>query len=254
MAGLDLAWFERRPLFGTRIVVTRAREQASALVDRLRTLGAETIELPAIEIADPADGGVAVRKAADAIATYSWVVFTSANAVARFMPLLRDARALGPVRVAAIGPGTADALAEFGVTADLVPDRFVAEALLDAFPDGQGRVLLPRAAVARDVLPAGLEAKGWDVDVVEAYRTEPASPSDAALAAAATADAITFTSSSTVTNFLAVAGADRVPGLVACIGPVTADTARAAGLRVDVVAEEHTIDGLVDALCAALGR
>ena len=254
VAGLDLAWFERRPLFGTRIVVTRAREQASALVDRLRTLGAETIELPAIEIADPADGGVAVRKAADAIATYSWVVFTSANAVARFMPLLRDARALGPVRVAAIGPGTADALAEFGVTADLVPDRFVAEALLDAVPDGQGRVLLPRAAVARDVLPAGLEAKGWDVDVVEAYRTEPAAPSEAALEAAATADAITFTSSSTVTNFLAVAGADRVPGLVACIGPVTADTARAAGLRVDVVAEEHTIDGLVDALCAALGR
>jgi uroporphyrinogen III methyltransferase/synthase len=253
VAGLDLAWFERRRLFGRRIVVTRAREQSSALVARLRVLGADVIELPVIEIVDPADGGAALRAAAGAVATYNWVVFTSANAVERFMPLLRDARALGGARVAAIGPGTAEALAGFGAAADLVPERFVAESLLDAFPDGAGRVLLPRAAVARDVLPDGLAAKGWDVTVVEAYRTVAGSPSPGALEAARSADAITFTSSSTVTNYLDVAGAERVPSLVVCIGPVTAETARAAGLTVDVVADEHTIDGLLDALCDALG-
>jgi uroporphyrinogen-III synthase len=129
----------------------------------------------------------------------------------------------------------------------------VAESLLDAFPPGPGRVLLPRAAVARDVLPAGLAERGYTVDVVEAYRTVIGRPSSEALGAAATASAVTFTSSSTVTNFLAVAGDLPVPPVVACIGPVTADTARAAGLTVDVVAAEHTIDGLVAALVGALG-
>ena len=257
VAGVDAGWFERRPLFGRRVVVTRAREQASDLVARLQELGADTVELPAIELAEPADGGAALRRAAAGVASYDWVVFTSANAVTRFLPLLRDARSFGAARVAAIGPGTADALASANVVADLVPDRFVAESLLEAFPDapaGGGRVLLPRAAVARDVLPEGLEARGWSVDVVEAYRTERAAPSPAALEAAAAADAITFTSSSTVTNYLEVAGSSSVPPLVACIGPVTADTARDAGLQVDVVAEVHTIGGLVDALVAALGR
>src|SRR5205823_8409792 len=129
----------------------------------------EAIELPAIAIAEPADGGATLRDAARRVREYDWVAFTSANAVSRFMDLLRDARDLGGARVAAIGPGTADALAGRGVVADLVPDRFVAEALLDAFPTGNGRVLLPRAAVARDVLPEGLREKGWRVDVVEAY-------------------------------------------------------------------------------------
>src|SRR5205807_9642355 len=124
--------------------------------------------------------------------------------------------------------------------------------LVEAFPPGQGRVLLPRAAVARDVLVEGLAAKGWGVNVVSAYRTRPAEPSASALAEAGKADAITFTSSSTVTNFLQVAGLDAVPPVVACIGPVTAATARAAGLTVDVVAAEHTIDGLVHALIDVL--
>ena len=122
-----------------------------------------------------------------------------------------------------------------------------------AFPAGHGRVLVPRAAVARDALPEGLRAKGWEVEVVEAYRTQVTELSPATLAEAAKADAITFTSSSTVTNWLAVAGLDAVPPVVACIGPVTAETARQAGLAVDVVADEHTIDGLVDALVSALG-
>jgi uroporphyrinogen III methyltransferase/synthase len=246
VAGLDLAWFERRPLFGRRIVVTRAREQASQLVDRLHALGAETVELPTITVVGPADAGAALRTAAAAVSTYDWVVFTSANTVDRFLPLLRDGRAFGPARVAAIGPGTADRLLGANVAADLVPERFVAEGLLDEFPDGPGRVLLPRAAVARDVLPDGLRAKGWDVDVVEAYRTEQERPSDAALEAAAHADAVTFTSSSTVTNYLTLGG--PLPPVVACIGPVTAQTARDAGLQVDVEADVHTVDGLVDAL------
>ena len=254
---LDLTWYEDRPLFGKRIIVTRAREQASGLVERLHELGAATVELPVIEIGEPADGGAALRDAAARVAEYDWVAFTSANAVSRFFAALgevgADTRALGRLKVAAIGPGTAEALVAAGVRADLVPERFVAESLLEAFPDGPGRVLLPRAAVARDALPAGLAGRGWTVDVVEAYRTAVATPAAEALTAAAAASAVTFTSSSTVTNYLAVAGDLPVPPVVACIGPITADTARAAGLTVDVVAAEHTIDGLVSALVEALG-
>jgi uroporphyrinogen III methyltransferase/synthase len=257
VAEADLRWYEDRPLFGRRVVVTRAREQASELVERLAELGAETVELPVIEIGEPADGGVALSRAAAAAASYDWVAFTSANAVERFFAALEagggDARSLAGPRVAAIGPGTAAALATRGVRADLVPDHYVAEAVVDAFPDGPGRVLLPRAAVARDALPAGLAAKRWEVDVVEAYRTRLGVPTPEALASAGGADAVTFTSSSTVSNFLQVAGRERVPPVVACIGPVTAATAEAAGLDVSVVAEEHTIEGLVRALVEALG-
>jgi uroporphyrinogen III methyltransferase/synthase len=252
VASLDLPWYEDRPLFGRRIIVTRAREQASSLVERLHELGAATVELPVIEISDPADGGAALREAARQVGGYDWVTFTSANAVIRFFAALgevgSDTRALARARVAAIGPGTADALAAAGVRADLVPQRFVAESLLETFPDGPGRVLLPRAAVARDALPAGLGERGWAVDVVEAYRTAVGRPAPEALTAAAGAHAVTFTSSSTVTNYLAVAGDIPVPPVVACIGPITAETARAAGLTVDVVATEHTIEGLVQSL------
>lgn len=256
VAGLDLAWFERRPLFGRRVVVTRPRAQAAALVERLRAAGAHAVEVPAIAIGDPADGGAALAAAAAKASAYDWVLFTSVNGVTRFFAWLRDARDLGPVSVAAIGPGTADALAVAGVKADLVPARFVAESLLDAFPAapaGGGRVLLPRAAAARDVLPRGLEQKGWAVDVVEAYRTRPAELSPTQLEAVGHADVITFTSSSTVTNFLAAAGRDAVPPVVACIGPVTAATAREHGLTVDVEAEVHSVGGLVDAIVDALG-
>jgi uroporphyrinogen III methyltransferase/synthase len=258
VAQLDLAWFERRPLFGWTVVVTRARSQASALVDRLRSVGAGTVELPVISVTKPTDGGAALRAAAERLDRYEWVVFTSANAVDSLMALVRDARAFGPARLAAIGPGTADALGRWRLVADLVPERFVAEGLLDVFPDPArvdspegGRVLLPRAAEAREVLPKGLGARGWQVDVVEAYRTERLPPSADALAAVRTAQAVTFTSSSTVTGFLEVVDRSDVPSIVACIGPVTADTARSLGLHVDVVAGTHTIEGLVDALVEA---
>lgn len=256
VASLNLAWFEKRPLFGRRIVVTRARHQASSLAEELRRNGAQPVMVPVIELAGPSDGGAGLARAAKRLGTgaYDWVVLTSANAVERLLAQLDDLRALGSSRLAAIGKATADALAAHHLRADLVPERFVAESLLEAFPApaGPGTVLLPQAAGARRVLAEGLAQRGWQVEVVEAYQTVPAQPSAQQLADAAGADAICFTSSSTVTNYLTVAGADRVPPVVAAIGPVTAETARKSGLDVTVEATEHTIGGLVEALADAL--
>lgn len=255
VAAVDLAWFERRPLFGTRVVVTRTRRQASPLARALRGAGAEPIEVPVIEVADAADGGIALRAAARAMGSYHWVVVTSPNGARRLLAAVADvggdSRIFGATQVAAIGPGTAAALAERGIRADLVPVPFVAESLLEALGEPEGarsRLLLARAEVARDVLPDGLRARGWHVDVVDAYRTVPAAITDEQRAAVAGADAITFTSSSTVERFLEALGPDAVPPVVACIGPVTAATARQHGLAVHVEAEVHSIDGLVAAL------
>jgi uroporphyrinogen III methyltransferase/synthase len=252
VAGLDLAWFEQRPLFGSTIVVTRAREQASDLRTRLEALGAEVVELPAITI-EP------LSFAVPDLTAYEWLVFTSANGVTAWFerglaPAGLDARALATVRIAAIGPGTATALAARGIVADLVPERFVAESLLEAFPDPRGpeaRVLLARAEQARDVLPDGLGARGYAVDVVPVYRTVTATPDPAEVARVRAGDvaAITFTSSSTVRNFVDLVGAIPDPNpRVVSIGPVTSQTARDLGLRVDAEADEHTIPGLVAAV------
>jgi uroporphyrinogen III methyltransferase/synthase len=254
VAGLDLGWYERRPLFGRRVVVTRARTQSSGLAARLADLGADVVEVPTIEIVDPADGGAALAACTERVGSYDWVVFTSANAVERFVAHLRDARAFGSCRIAVIGTATAEALAMANVVPDLVPDRFVAESLVEAFPEapgGGGRVLVPQAADARPVLAAGIEAKGWYVDVVEAYRTVTGSPSESALRRAVDADAITFTSSSTVTGYLAVGG--QVPPVVASIGPITSATCREHGIDVSMEAAPSTVDGLVDALARLLG-
>ncbi|MDQ6781962.1 MAG: uroporphyrinogen-III C-methyltransferase [Actinomycetota bacterium] len=257
VAGLDLAWYERRPLLGRTVVVTRAREQASGLLALLGGAGARTVECPTIAVADPADGGAALARAGTDLAAgrYDWVIFTSANAVERFVAVLRDARDFAGCAIAAIGAGTAAALAPLGLVADLVPERAVAEGLLAAWPPlphGGGRALIPRAAVARDVLPEGLVAAGWDVEVVDAYRTVRHALSPAQLSAVEAADAICFTSSSTVTNFVELAGPGRVPPIVACIGPATAATAQEEGLTVTTVAPTHTVAGLVDALTAVL--
>jgi uroporphyrinogen III methyltransferase/synthase len=255
VAALDFGWFERRPLFGTSVVVTRAREQASELSARLVALGAAVVELPAIRCV-PNDFTL------PDLARFDWLVFTSANGIDAFfdrglVPLGRDARALAGLSLAAIGPGTAAALARRGLRPDFVPERFVAESLLDAFPAGSGRVLLARAEVARDVLPEGLAAKGYDVEVLAVYRTEPV-PADPELLERVRrgVDAITFTSSSTVDNFCDALGplpADVSPRVIS-IGPVTSASARAHGLSVDAEADPHTIDGLVDALLRVLGR
>jgi uroporphyrinogen III methyltransferase/synthase len=254
VAALDLRWFEDRPLLGRRVVVCRARDQASVLVERLRELGAEAVEVPTIEIVGAADGGAALAAAATTVGDHDWVAFTSANAVDRFFAHLRDARDLGGVRVAAVGPGTAAALGSRGVVADVVPETSVAEALAEAIGPGGGSVLVPQAAAARPALADGLRARGWSVTTVEAYRTVPGAPPPDLLATAAKADAIAFTSSSTVESYLDAAGLDAVPPAVVCIGPVTAATARRRGLAVAAEADPHTLDGLVAAVAAVLRR
>lgn len=257
VAAVDLHWFERRPLSGRRVVVTRSRGQASRLTAELRRHGAQPVEVAVIEVADPLDGGAALRRVAASLATYDWVVVTSPNGAARLLDALDvtggDARSFGRAKVAAIGPATAAVLRAAGVKADLVPGRYVAETLVEALPDPSpagGRLLLARAEVARDVLPDGLRRRGWQVEVVDAYRSIPATITDEQRAAVASADIVTFTSSSTVDRFLEAFGPEGAPGAVACIGPVTATTARDRGLVVDVQAEVHTVDGLVAALAA----
>lgn len=247
-----LDWFEGRPLFGMRVVVTRPRDQASALAVRLQERGAEVLEVPTIEIADPADGGAALREALRAAGEYDWLVVTSANGAARVSAALRDGRDLAGVGIAAIGPGTAAELARNHLVVDLLPERYVAESLLEAFPDPPadrvGRVLLARAEVAREVLPDGLRDRGWEVHEVSAYRTVPAAIDPAVLESLAEAHAVCFTSASSAEKFVAAFGADAAPPVVAVIGPITAEAAAAAGLDVTVEAAEHTLVGLVDAL------
>jgi uroporphyrinogen III methyltransferase/synthase len=247
VAGLDLSWFEQRPLFGRRVVVTRAREQASELHGRLAALGAEVVELPTITI-EPLPVDVPAG-----LAGADWLVVTSTNAVDRVAAGVRDARDLGGVRVAAVGPGTAERLrATLAVVADLLPERNSGEGLVAAFPAGPGRVFVPQAEGARAAVADGLRAKGWDVDAVASYRTVAAPVDERTVDRAREADAITFTSSSTVTNFLAAAGRESLPASVVCIGPSTADTAREHGITVTAVADPHTVDGLVAAVLSAL--
>jgi len=253
-----LNWFERRPLFGTRIAITRAPSQSPELRSRLESLGAEVSDLPVISI-QPPDNPAPLDAAIARLAEYDWIVFTSANGVRFFMDRLdrsrHDLRSLR-ARICAIGPATRRALEGLHLKVDLMPDEFVAEALVAAFAqhDLQGkRILLPRAAVARDVIPAELTRLGAQVDVVEAYRNVP--PPDAAARVRAVfsgshrPDWITFTSSSTVTNFIEIAGAGQLDGVhAASIGPVTSATLRANGIEPAAEASEYTIDGLVAAI------
>jgi uroporphyrinogen III methyltransferase / synthase len=253
-----IAWLERRPLHGTRVVVTRARAQASELARRLAALGAEPIELPAIRI-EPRLDTDEVRRAIEGLHAYALVCLTSPNGVRLLFEAMaergRDARALANASVAAIGPGTEAALAEHGVIPDIVPERFVAEELVEALNrlELAGKpVLIARAAEAREVLPDALRKRGAQVDVVALYETVAEQPDPVALERAQEADFITFTSSSTVKNFVeAVDGRFPRDARVVSIGPVTSEAAREAGLTVDIEAERHDVDGLVQALLAA---
>jgi uroporphyrinogen III methyltransferase/synthase len=254
-----LSWYEKLPLFGRRIVVTRAREQAGALADLLHRLGAEVIELPAIRIEPAADYAPLDRAIAN-LRTYDWLIFTSANGVRCFLERLdasgSDLRAIGG-RIAAIGPATRDALECVHLKVDVVAEQYVAEGLLEALAgyDLTGtRVLIPRAAVARDVLPSALAGCGAHVDVVEAYRTSapPDLPQRARDAMARHPHWITFTSSSTVRNLVDSIGMEALRAVrVASIGPITSETLRKCGVSIDVEAASYTISGLVEAITRA---
>jgi uroporphyrinogen III methyltransferase/synthase len=250
-----ISWLEQRPLHGLRIVVTRARAQASGVAGTLRALGADVVELPAIRI-EPRIETAEVRDAIADLHSYALVCLTSPNGVQLLFEAMaaqgRDARALANATVAAIGPGTAAALGGRGVIADVVPERSIAESLVEALGglDVSNRpVLVARATEARDVIPDALRERGASVDVVPLYETVAEDPEPAALDAAQDADYVTFTSSSTVRNLLAAVG-DRFPrsARVVSIGPVTSETAREAGLEVHVEAERHDPSGLVEAL------
>src|SRR4051794_39941798 len=241
VAGLDLAWLEgARPLAGVRIAVTRARAQASALAARLRALGAEVVEAPAIRV-EPLEATV------PDLAGYDLLCLTSPNGVERLFELVRDARALAGPAIAVIGPGTARALRAHGIEPDIVPERSVAESLVEALPGGVRRALIARAEEARDVPPGALRERGAEVDVLALYRTVAEPLSDAAREAALGAGYATFTSASSVRFFADAAGTLAGPRLVS-IGPATSEELRRHGAEPDVEAEVHTPDGLVEAL------
>jgi uroporphyrinogen III methyltransferase/synthase len=251
-----IRWFDAQPLFGKRVLVTRPAHQTGDFATRLWEAGAEPIVAPTITIAPPDDAAAAAAAVAR-VRDYDWVTFTSRNGVDAFFDQLRaierDARAFGDTKIAAIGPKTAEALAARGIHVDLVPTEFVNEAvaaeLLARTQSGE-RVLLYRAQEARDVLPETLRLHGRTVDVVAAYRTRFVDDPELG-AKTERADIVTFTSSSTVAGFVHnVPDAARALATkrVAAIGPITAQTAREHGIRVDVVAEEFTVDGLLFAL------
>ena len=259
-----LNWYERRPLLGKRIVVTRTRKQASVLSSKLRALGAHVIELPTIRIEPPSD----LREFAELVQEahiYDWIVFTSANGVDGFFDiffkLYDDAREIGGARLAAIGPATAQRVKDFHLHVDLQPKEFVAEEVVREFKK-QGsvenlKILLVRAEKARDVLPKGLSGLGAIVDEAFAYRTVPETRDISGARrqlAKDGADLITFTSSSTVENFLALELPWPKGMQVASIGPITSQTARDHGLKIDVEAQRHDIDGLVDVIGVFFAR
>ncbi len=254
-----IRWFDNRPLFGKRVLVTRTRTQASALSETLTQKGAQPIELPTIEI-QPYEDYAQLDKAVGNLHEYDWAIFSSANAVDVLFDRLRavglDARAMHSVQIAAIGPATRRRLSGRGVAADFVPSTFVAESVVDelkGFGLNGKRVLLPQAELARDVLRNGLAELGASVDAIPVYRT--VTPADSAerldRVLSDGFDIATFTSSSTVTNLLELldGNTSMLKGAtIACIGPVTGKRATELGLSVDVIASEHTIAGLIEAV------
>jgi len=258
-----LAWFEKKPLFGRRLLVPRPSGQAERTARAIRARGGEPIVLPLIAIGPPPDVA-ALERAASNVRDYDWVLFTSENGVERFFAVVRrlghDARVFGQSRVGVIGPRTADALRRFGLDADVIADEHVGEGLArDVLKHGvPRRVLLARALVARDALPNALREAGAAVDVVAAYETSPvleAGEELRRLVAAKSIDAILLTSSSTVeavVERLGPGAAELLAGVtVASIGPVTTKSAESLGIRVDVAARTFTVDGLLDALEAS---
>ena len=256
-----LDWFDNRPLFGKRVFVTRFRSQASKLVQVLDATGALCEEIPTIFIDTPSDHYKGMDQAIDALDTFDWLIFTSQNGVNRFFDRLynkgKDVRALGHVKIGAIGPVTAKELKHYGLTADCVPQKYKAEDLLAEMKPllkPGDHILIPRAKEARSILPEGLEEAGASVTVVEAYQTVPDKEYKEKLISLLEqkeVDIITFTSSSTVHNLMKQIDGRKelLDGVsLACIGPITADTCLSYGLKPDIVSEVYTIDGLVEAI------
>ena len=238
----ELAWFGSGPLAGRSIVVTRARAQASSLAVRLRELGARVVEAPAIRI-EPLDAQL------PDVGAFDLLCVTSPNGARRLLEVARDARALAGPAIAAIGPGTAEALRAGGIVADIVPPRAVAEALVEVLADVEvRRALIARAETARDVLPDALRERGTEVELLALYRTVPEPLEDAAREAARAADYVTFTSASSVRFYVEAAGAPPDRQRIVSIGPITSGALREHGLEPHLEAQEHTPDGLVAAL------
>jgi uroporphyrinogen III methyltransferase / synthase len=263
-----LRWFDAKPLFGRRVLVTRPRDQAAALVDGLSALGAEAIEAPMIRIVPPEDIGP-LHRAASEPDTFDVIIFTSANAVDAFMAVLlnggRDLRALKGPELCAIGTGTADKLKEYGVNADFMPPEFKAEAMAEALMERRtldgARVLLPRADIGRDVIAEQLRARGALVTEVIAYRTifddtqREGDPDVYRMLLEGRIDVVTFTSASAVRNFARVYGRDQAADLlkntvVAAIGPVTGEAATQLGIGVTIQPSTYTIPALIEAIAA----
>ncbi len=252
-----LAWFEDRPLAGKTVAVTRARVQASGLVKDLRSRGARVLEAPTVRIEGPADPAP-LEKAVSEISSFQWIVLASPNAVGHCFAAMKragkDSRSLAGVRVAVAGPATAKALAEHGITADLIPKTYGAAGLLQALPqkiEAKDRVFLPRSAIGKDELLEGLQGLAQEVVAVEAYQTVLDTPPEEIRRCFENGevDAVTFTSSSTVENFHRTFGhLDHSDLKVACIGPSTHETALELGYEPDWMAKEATLDSLVECL------
>ena len=257
-----LNWFESKPLFGKRIVVTRAREQASGFLGRLTEMGAECIEFPTIQVVPPKSWDP-LDRAIMRLERYQWVLFTSVNGVKYFFDRLGDldldVRELKDMKVGAIGPKTAEALVKKGIRPDLVPDEYRAEAVVEALKKWQVKgikILLPRAATAREILPMELVKMGAQVDEIPAYQTVKPDHDKGRvrdMLEKGEIDMVTFTSSSTVSNFVEMFHAEKkdlkewmAHVAVACIGPVTAKTAEEKGLSPSLISEEYTIEALTD--------
>ncbi|MFP6637924.1 MAG: uroporphyrinogen-III C-methyltransferase [Nitrospinaceae bacterium] len=254
-----IEWYEQLPLFGKTIVVTRKGDQANSMIDRLHELGAEPFFFPVIETIAP-DDWTPLDNALKTLSKYDGLIFTSANGVRFFAERLKaveqDIRELKGVRIFTIGPKTAEAVRDLGIRVDVVPENFVAESLIASMENIKGqRFLIPRATVAREILPEQLRKMGAIVDVAPTYQTVlPSQPVDALekRLKEGSIDVITFTSSSTVTNFLTLIGKKLLPEVkkvtIACIGPITAKTAREAGLNVKIMPEQYTVSSLMDAI------
>lgn len=255
-------WFDNRPLSNKTVVITRAREQASSLVGALSDLGAECLEIPTIKVVPP-DDFTRLDHAINHLHQYTWLVFTSVNGVKFFFNRLAenglDARALGSIKTATIGPATSHQLSTYGVNSDIIPKSYRAESIIEAFQKEDvenKKILLPRAREARPILPVELNKMGAVVDEIAAYQTLIDSTDSGTLTArleSGTVDMITFTSSSTVRNFKSLLPPERFDTLmdgvtIASIGPITTDTARELGFSVHVTADVYTIPGLCDAI------